>query len=198
MERGPGPYQIDIGCGTNKLEGYVGLDYVAAPGVDHVLDLTKDRFPFPDATVCNVFSAHFFEHIEEPSHVLSEIGRVCTSGAHIQIITPYAFSDEAFVYGHVSYLTELPWIHFCITHRDTHLAILNGRWLLRAINYVIPEAQADEIRANDFGISFAVKYFKGLIQEFIVDIDFTRELDHPAVQPIRTFSYTRFGERFAL
>jgi len=37
--------KIDLGCGGAKKEGFIGLDNVPAPGVDHVLDLLQDRFP---------------------------------------------------------------------------------------------------------------------------------------------------------
>jgi len=53
----PEPVRIDLGCGNVKREGYVGLDYVAGDDVDHVLDLTHDRYPFDDSSVDEVFSA---------------------------------------------------------------------------------------------------------------------------------------------
>lgn len=36
------PIKLDIGCGPNKKEGFVGLDAIAFPGVDCVCDITKD------------------------------------------------------------------------------------------------------------------------------------------------------------
>lgn len=131
---GPGmktELKVDIGCGSNKREGFIGLDYIPGLNVDHVLDLTKDRFPFDNETVSHVYSSHFLEHIPAPNHVFQEIARICKDGAKIEFWMPYAFSNEAFLYGHVAFLTEEPWLHFCCYHRDTHLEILRGRWLLR-------------------------------------------------------------------
>ncbi len=113
--------QVDLGCGNAKQEGYIGLDYVEMDQVDHVLDLTRDRYPFEDRSVDAVFSAHFLEHIEEPNHVFSEIGRIAKDGAKIEFWTPYAFTNEAFLYGHLHFLTEEMWMHFCYSHRDVFL-----------------------------------------------------------------------------
>jgi SAM-dependent methyltransferase len=190
--------KIDIGCGSAKREGFVGIDYVAAPGVDHVLDITQQPLPFPDASVSHVYSAHVFEHIAVPNHVLSEIGRVCLDGATIEIITPYAFSDSAFVYGHVTFFTEMPWLHFCFSHRDTFVDMLKGRWLLRNINFVVTAETEAELRAHGFSIDFAIKYFKGVVLEFAVEMEFQRDLSVPPVAPSRTYAHSRFGPRFPL
>ena len=80
----PPEVRIDLGCGNAKRDGYLGLDYVEGDQVDHVLDLTHDRYPFEDDSVDAVFSAHFLEHIDEPNHVFGEIGRVCKDGALIE------------------------------------------------------------------------------------------------------------------
>ena len=187
--------RIDLGCGGAKREGFTGLDYMALPGVDHVLDLTKDRFPFDDHTVDEVFSAHFLEHIVAPNHVLSEIGRVCRDGAKIEIWTPYAFSNEAFAYGHEHFLTEAMWTQFCVSHRDLFLDMLLGRWQLKSFTYVIPvEIQAD-LGRNGVTLDFAVRYLKDVVEEFGVEIEFRTEIDIPPVLPKRLWTDTRFGVR---
>jgi SAM-dependent methyltransferase len=189
------PVRIDLGCGGNTREGYLGLDRVALPGVDHVLDLTADRFPFEDDSVDAVFSAHFLEHITAPDHVFNEIGRVCRDGARIELWTPYAYSDEAFVYGHEHFLTETMWTQFCVSERDLFAGMLRGRWLLHSINYVIrPDIQAD-IARNGVTLDFAVRYFKNVVEEFGVDIEYQSDLAVPVVLPKRYWSDTRFGAR---
>jgi predicted SAM-dependent methyltransferase len=186
---------LDLGCGNAKRDGYLGLDYVEGPQVDFVLDLTNDRYPFDDASVDKVFSAHFLEHIDEPNHVFSEIGRICRDGAAIEFWTPYAFSNEAFLYGHTHFLTEKPWMHFCVSHRDVFAEMLRGRWLLKSIDFVVgPETEA-ELRRYGVPMDFAVKYLKGVVQEFGVEIEFQRDLATPVSMPTQTWSTTRFGER---
>ena len=190
--------KIDLGCGAAKRAGYIGLDCVPYPGVDHVLDVATQPLPFGDASVSAIYSSHFFEHIGPPNYILSEIGRVCKDGASIEIITPYAFSGDAFVYGHVTFFTELQWLQFCVSHRDEHLDMLRGRWLLKSINFIVQENVEQEILRNGFSMDFAIKYFKSVVQEFCIDIEFRRDLSCPAVLPKRTYSLTRSSARNAL
>ena len=192
------PVRIDLGCGSAKREGFTGLDFVDLPGVDHVLDLTRDRFPFEDQSVDEVFSAHFLEHIASPNHVFTEIGRVCRDGAKIEIWMPYAFSNEAFAYGHEHFITEAMWTQFCVSHRDYFVDMLVGRWQLHSFTYVIPiEIQAD-LGRNDVTLDFAARYLKNVVQEFGVNIEFRTELDIPAVEPQRFWTDGRFGVRHDL
>lgn len=192
------PLRIDIGCGGAKREGFVGLDNVPGPQVDFVLDLTKDRFPFEDETVDEVFSSHFLEHIRAPFHVLKEISRVCKDGAKIEFWTPYAFSNDAFVFGHETILTEEPWLHLTYHFRDTWNVVLNGRWQFQNINFVVAPETEKELVGHGFTIDFAVRYFKSVVMEFGVEFEFTRDMAIPALMPKRTYSHTRYGPRFPL
>jgi predicted SAM-dependent methyltransferase len=189
------PVGVDLGCGDSKLPGYVGLDYVDGPQVDHVLDLTTERYPFEDGSVDAVYSAHFLEHIEKPDHVFNEIGRICRDGASIEIWTPYAFSNEAFLYGHEHYLTEDTWMHFCVKHRDTFFDMLGGRWQLNRIVYGILRETVAEVEAAGFSLAFAVKYFKGVVNEFGVEIEFREDPDIPVVVPELFYVVDRDGDR---
>jgi SAM-dependent methyltransferase len=197
-EGGNSTLKIDLGCGGAKREGFIGLDYVSAPGVDYVLDLTKDRLPFDDNTVHHVFSAHFLEHLAAPNHIFQEIARVCRDGAKIEFWTPYAFSKDAFLYGHVTFLTEQQWLYFCFYNRDNHLDILGGRWLLKNINYVVPGDVEAELTNRGFSVNFALRYFHSVVTEYGVEIEFRRDLEVPPVMPTRTFSHSRYGERFQI
>jgi len=74
--------------------------------------------------VDHVFSSHCLEHIKIPFRLLGEISRVCKDGAKIEFWTPYAFSNEAFLYGHEMFLTEEHWMHF---YRETWAGVMRGR-----------------------------------------------------------------------
>jgi SAM-dependent methyltransferase len=194
----PIPTRIDLGCGKAKREGFIGVDSSSSPGVDHVVDLTRERLPFPDASVSHVYSSHFLEHIAVPNHIFMEIARVCTEGAKIEFWMPYGFSNEAFLYGHAVFLTEEPWLHFCVRHRDHHLGMLGGRWLLNSINYVVLPGVEKDLARQRTPLPFAIKYLKNVVHEFGVEITFTRTLATPAIQPIYTVSQSRFGKRVPL
>jgi SAM-dependent methyltransferase len=192
------PVRVDLGCGGAKRDGYIGMDQHAAPGVDHVLDLTADPYPFPDASVDAVYSAHFLEHITEPNHVFQEIGRICKDGASIEFWTPYVWSDDAFLYGHIHFLTEAEWLHFCWSHRDMFVSMLGGRWLLHSIVFVIEPSTIADLEAHGFDLPFAVRYLKNVVLEFGVEIEFTRDLKRGPVYPKRSYTTSRFGPRIEL
>ncbi len=185
--------RVDLGCGNAKRPGFIGLDQFPGEQVDHVLDLTKDRYPFEDDSVDEVFSAHFLEHIDEPNHVFSEIGRMCKDGARIQFWTPYAWTNEAFLYGHLHNITEDLWNQFGVFHRDVFLDMLGGRWLLRRFIFVIDSDTIDDLRRRGVDLDFAVRYLKGIVREMGVEIDFSRDLAVPAVTPAWVYSTSRFG-----
>lgn len=55
--------RLDIGCGGNKQEGFVGMDYRKLPGVDIVWNILKFPWPLPDESVLTAISSHVIEHI---------------------------------------------------------------------------------------------------------------------------------------
>lgn len=55
--------RLDIGCGGNKQEGFVGLDIRPLPGVDIVHNVTKFPWPLPDECVTLAVASHLVEHI---------------------------------------------------------------------------------------------------------------------------------------
>ena len=88
--------KLDLGCGPNKREGYIGVDCIAFPGVDVVTDLTKP-WPWADNTVDEIVCSHMVEHLdaEERIHFVNEMSRVMKVGAKATIITPAPFSERA-------------------------------------------------------------------------------------------------------
>jgi hypothetical protein len=191
--------KIDIGCGRNKKEGFLGIDIVNLPGVDFVLNMEKDPIPLPNQSVGTIFSSHFLEHILSVRNFFAEIGRVCVDGAEVEIWTPWGFHNTAFFFAHKSYLTEEIWKNFCITSGDSHLTLLgNVRWQLHHINYVIPRMVHDEISQQGFSMDFALRYFRNISSEFGVFITICRDKDAPPVIPDFTYSFTRPGERYPL
>jgi predicted SAM-dependent methyltransferase len=187
--------KIDIGCGSAKQPDHIGLDYVKAPGVDHVLDLTKDKYPFEDRSVDEVFSAHFFEHIKTPNHVLSEIGRISKNGAKITIWTPYAHSSDAFLYGHETYLTERPWINFCVTHRESFKKILNGYWELNAVTFLVLPHVQEEMKKQNIPLEFAVRHLNNVVHEFCVEMTYKTTGREEPVRPEYFYCPARDGEK---
>ena len=115
--------KVNLACGQTKEEGWIGVDYVKAKGVDIVHDLTKYPWPFKDNSVDEVFVSHYIEHI--PYDVkykgkvidgliafMNELYRILKPGGKAMIIAPWynsvrcwqdpthrrAISDATFLY----------------------------------------------------------------------------------------------------
>lgn len=89
--------KLDLGSGQNCKEGFEGVDYVAAPGVKHVVDLLKFPWPFKDASVEEVNCSHFFEHIPGTlrGKWMDELYRILIPEGKATIICPYYSSVRA-------------------------------------------------------------------------------------------------------
>jgi len=90
--------KIDIGCGSSKRPGFVGIDIQNIPGVDCVLDLSREKLPFDDNSVSEVYSSHFFEHldIDAVQRILEEVHRVCLDGSIVEIRVPHFSGSGCF------------------------------------------------------------------------------------------------------
>ncbi len=94
--------KIDIGCGTNKREGFLGMDQRAFPGVDIVHDVNVYPWPFEDNSIEEVYCSHFLEHLnhssESPQRVqfMNELYRILIPGGKATIITPHWASNRAY------------------------------------------------------------------------------------------------------
>jgi SAM-dependent methyltransferase len=90
--------RLDLGCGQNKKEGFLGVDAEKAPGVDVVHDLRVHPWPWADSSVDEIYSSHFLEHLDGPERIalMNEVYRVLKPGATAQFIVPYYSSQRAF------------------------------------------------------------------------------------------------------
>lgn len=190
--------KLDIGCGTNKKDGCIGIDYLQLDGVDHVVDLTKDMLPFPDQSVDYIYSAHFMEHVKIPNNVFKEIGRVSKDGATIEVWHPYGFHNDAFLYGHEMFLTEEHWLHICVKFPDHYYNISQSRWLLNKIVYRVEYPVYQEITAQGISIAFAIKYLKNIVKEIGVFMTVTHTRDAKTVMPEEFYTYGRESDYIPL
>lgn len=88
--------KLDLGCGKNKKEGFIGVDTRPFEGVDQVVDLTQ-KWPWEDNSVDEVNASHIVEHFEakERIHFVNELYRVLKPGAKAFIVTPHWCSQRA-------------------------------------------------------------------------------------------------------
>lgn len=55
--------KLDIGCGANKMPGFVGMDYRPLPGVDIVQNVEQFPWPIPNESVNFAMTSHLLEHL---------------------------------------------------------------------------------------------------------------------------------------
>ena len=89
--------KLDIGCGGNKQEGFVGLDIRPLKGVDIVQDLEKFPWALPDKCASLAVASHVIEHINPQGGTfikfMDEVWRVLKPGARFAMVFPYAGSQ---------------------------------------------------------------------------------------------------------
>ena len=99
--------RLDLGCGPNKQTGFVGVDCLGFPGVDVILNLGAETWPWPNNSVAEVYSSHFLEHLtqRERVHFANELYRVLVPGRYVdgalvegfaRISTPHWCSERAY------------------------------------------------------------------------------------------------------
>ncbi|MBK9963742.1 MAG: methyltransferase domain-containing protein [Holophagales bacterium] len=190
--------RIDLGCGSAKKDGTIGLDIQAAPGVDQVVDLVNAPLPFPDRSVAYVHSSHFLEHVKDPTRIFAEITRVAADGATLEFWTPYAWENSAFIIDHKMFFNEDHYLHICVWFVDFWEDILKARWLLKEITYVIHPDVAVDLHRRRIPIDHALRYFKGVVKEWGVRMEVRRDKPAPETRPLRTLALERNGERWHL
>lgn len=89
---------LDLGCGSVKVEGAVGLDNVGIPGVDIVHDLLDFPYPIENESFDNIFLRQVIEHfyLNDFNNILNECFRILVSDGLLQITVPHSFSIAAF------------------------------------------------------------------------------------------------------
>ncbi len=90
--------RLNMGCGANKLPGYVNVDKFEACAPDRVVDLEVFPWPFDDSVAEEVVFRHVLEHVGRDTQiyldVIRELYRICRPGAVIQIMVPHPRHDS--------------------------------------------------------------------------------------------------------
>jgi SAM-dependent methyltransferase len=139
IERPKSITRLDIGCGPNKREGFVGVDQYDMPNVDVVLNVvekgengTFKRWPWEDNSVDEIHTSHFIEHLTalERIHFVNEAYRVLKPGGSVTIITPHWASNRA--YGDLTHqwppVAEMWYYYLKQEWRDTNAPHNDIKW----------------------------------------------------------------------
>lgn len=86
--------KLNLGCGTDKREGFINIDVSPDVNADVVLDLSTKPFPYTDNSVEQILAIDFFEHILYPIPLLNECHRVLQKDGEIYIEVPMAGTND--------------------------------------------------------------------------------------------------------
>jgi SAM-dependent methyltransferase len=188
-----GVTRVDLGCGGIKKEGCFGVDKMAGPAVDYVMDLNCASLPFADNSIEYVYSSHAFEHFDSYAQILRELIRVCKHDALVEIWTPYGPSRDAFVLDHKVFLNETHWRHWCYEFDRFWLADAPGYFLWEESEYHLRAGVLGELRRAGIELEFAISHMFDISHEWCVRLRVKK--DAPAApgpqEPRRVFSCGR-------
>jgi hypothetical protein len=160
------PNRIELGCGANKRTGFFGIDIADGPVVDLVLDIERQRLPFPDSSVEQVYTSHAFEHLTNYPFVLREIMRVCRPEAMVEIWTPYGKSNDGFLFGHTTFMTEAHFKHICYQYDRFYLGDTPGYLSWERSHYVLFPGIAEQLHRLGIPLSFALEHMFNIALEW--------------------------------
>ena len=91
-----GTVALNVGCGQQRMDGFVNVDFMPDDAVDVVCNLFEPNWPFADQSVGFVYMNNFLEHVPGTAWATlwSELWRVSAEGARIMVISPHARSDR--------------------------------------------------------------------------------------------------------
>ena len=89
--------KLNLGCGYNKLDGYINVDHDPLCNPDVVADL-EGTLPFEDSTVDEIVLSHVLEHLGQDTktylNIWREFYRVLKNEGKIHIVVPHHNHDN--------------------------------------------------------------------------------------------------------
>lgn len=81
--------KLHLGCGKRFIEGFIHIDAVEYPHIDHVCSIDQLSF-LPDETCHLIYACHVLEHFKrrEVARVLAEWNRVLKPGGVLRLSVP--------------------------------------------------------------------------------------------------------------
>ena len=85
--------KLNIGCGFNKLDGYLNVDQFPECAPDVLWNLEQTPWPFAESSVDELVAHHVLEHLGQETKVffaiIKELYRLMRHGGVLRIIVPH-------------------------------------------------------------------------------------------------------------
>lgn len=81
--------QLNLGCGTDRKEGWVNLDYNPDYHPDVVHDFDVLPYPFENEQFERIYCSHVLEHVKDLFGTLDELLRILKKGGVIHVRVPH-------------------------------------------------------------------------------------------------------------
>ncbi|MBD2209697.1 hypothetical protein H6G27_07385 [Nostoc linckia FACHB-104] len=85
------PYQLNVGCGNIKFQGWVNIDLEFVPNVTDIMWDASQKFSFLENESCSlIYNEHFLEHLDSQQglNFLSECYRLLELGGVLRVAMP--------------------------------------------------------------------------------------------------------------
>jgi len=138
--------KLDIGCGSDKVKGCVGIDKFPIHGiVDVVADLEKGLPMFKDNTVDEIYCYHTLEHLDDVEFMMEEFYRVLKNNGKVFIKVPHFSSRIAhdiqhkrfFYFCSFDYLDDDTWVGKKFSYRTKVKFKIKNRKIILWKSYVL-------------------------------------------------------------
>lgn len=141
----PPRVKLNLGCGKDRLPGFVNVDKFEASQPDRVVDLEQTPWPFADDCATEVLMKHVLEHLGRDSDtflaIWKELYRVCAPGASVRIVVPHP--------RHQDFLQDPTHVRPILPELFTHFSLeWNRRWASKGL----PGTPLAEYLGVDFSI----------------------------------------------
>lgn len=88
---------LDIGCGSNKVKGALGMDFNANLDADIIHDLNLFPYPLNDDEFDHIYISNTLFLLNNPIKIMEEVYRVLKLGGGVTVIQPYFRSVFNFI-----------------------------------------------------------------------------------------------------
>ncbi len=158
--------RVDLACGQQKREGFIGVDKESGEGVDIVHDLEVYPWPFANDSVYEIYCSHYVEHVRDLIKFMDECYRILQPLGLMTIVCPYwanirAWQDPT----HVRCINEKT---FCYFDRQWVKSIKMNHYMGDCdfeMVAIIPLVNQEWQGRGDEAIKWAMKHYINVVDD---------------------------------